>query len=473
MLNCLTLSGTRLARPAARHYNEGVIRRERTLNRNNSPVTRIVVVGGGAGGLELATRLGHRYARDSSVNITLVDRSYSHLWKPLLHEVAAGTLNSNTDELSYLAQAHWHHFEFRLGALLALDRAAKTITIAASLDANGHEYIPQRHLPYTFLVLAIGSVTNDFGIPGVAEHCLFLDSREQADAFHQHLVRACYAADAQNEPVHPGQLHVAIAGAGATGVELAAELHYSLHTLVGFGLDHIDVAKDIRIHLVEASDRILPSLPVTIAASTQTILERIGVIVHTGDPIAHATADGLKTASGKFIAADIKVWAAGIRGPAVLSSLDGLAVNRANQLTVRTTLQTTLDDDIFALGDCAACPRDATHLVPPRAQAAHQQASLLVRSIDCRRRGLPLPNYIYQDFGSLINLSRYSAIGNLMGNLFRRHTTTLPLEGWLARWAYLSLYKMHQIAVQGWLRTALTTAADLLTRAGRPRLKLH
>lgn len=446
---------------------------EPALKMNVSPVTRVVVVGGGAGGLELATRLGERYARDVSVTVTLVDRGYSHLWKPLLHEVAAGTLNSNSDELSYLAQAHWHHFEFRLGALLAVDRSAKTITIAASVDADGQEYIPQRQLPYTYLVLAIGSVTNDFGIQGVAEHCLCLDSREQADAFHQHLVRACYAADAQSAPVHPGQLHVAIAGAGATGVELAAELHHSLHALVGFGLDRIDVAKDIRIHLVEASARILPSLPSAIATSTHAILERIGVIVHTGDPIARATATGLTTASGKFIAAEIKVWAAGIRGPAVLSHLDGLAVNRANQLIVRPTLQTTLDDDIFALGDCAACPRDATHLVPPRAQAAHQQAKLLLRSIACRRRGQALPIYVYKDFGSLINLSRYSAIGNLMGNLFSRYTTSVPLEGWLARWAYLSLYKTHQVAVQGWLRTALTSVADLLTRASRPRLKLH
>ena len=438
-----------------------------------SSTMRIVVIGGGAGGLELATRLGERYARDDTVSVTLVDRGYSHLWKPLLHEVAAGTLNSSSDELSYIAQAHWHHFEFRLGALLAIDRAAKTVTIAASHDADGREYIPERVLPYTILVLAIGSVTNDFGIEGVAEHCLFLDSREQADAFHQHLVRACYSANAQREPVRPGQLHIAIAGAGATGVELAAELHHSLHTLVGFGLDHIDVERDVRIHLVEGSERILPGLPETVSRSTHAILERIGVIVHVGERVSRATADGLVTASGKFIAAEIKVWAAGIRGPAVLGQLDGLAVNRAGQLLVRPTLQTTLDDDIFALGDCAACALDDTRLVPPRAQAAHQQASLLVKSIACRRRGDALPHYVYKDFGSLVILGQHSANGNLMGNLFGRHPTSMPLEGLLARWAYLSLYKMHQVAVQGWLRTVLTTVADFLTRSSKPRLKLH
>ena len=159
----------------------------------------------------------------------------------------------------------------------------------------------------------------------------------------------------------------------------------------------------------------------------------------------------------------------------MLGTLDGLAVNRAHQLIVRRTLQTTLDDDVYALGDCAACPLDAegTRLVPPRAQAAHQQASLVARSIDCRLRGQPVPEYVYKDFGSLINLSQYSAVGNLMGNLFGRHPATVPIEGLLARWAYLSLYKMHQIAVQGFVRTALTTLADLLTRSSKPRLKLH
>jgi len=439
----------------------------------NATTTHIVVVGGGAGGLELATGLGERYARHPDITVTLVDRGYSHLWKPLLHEVAAGTLNSNSDELSYIAQAHWHHFEFRLGALLRIDRGAKTITIAASHDAEGHEYIPERVLPYTYLVLAIGSVTNDFGIEGVAEHCLFLDSREQADAFHQHLLRACYSANAQSAPVRAGQLHIAIAGAGATGVELAAELHHSLHTLVGFGLDHIDVERDVRIHLVEGSERILPGLPLKVSTSTHEILERIGVIVHVGERITRATDAGFHTLSGKFIAAEIKVWAAGIRGPAVLTALDGLEINRARQLVVRPTLQTTLDDDVFALGDCAACPLDDDHLVPPRAQAAHQQASLLVKSLECRRRGQALPHYVYKDFGSLINLSKHSAIGNLMGNLFGHHPTSMPIEGWLARWAYLSLYKMHQVAVQGWLRTVLTTVADFLTRSSKPRLKLH
>ncbi|MCZ6895506.1 MAG: NAD(P)/FAD-dependent oxidoreductase [Gammaproteobacteria bacterium] len=441
---------------------------------HRSQLTRIVLVGGGAGGLELATKLGKRYRKRDDIEVTLVDHSHSHLWKPLLHEVAAGTLNSNEDELSYLAHAHWNDYKFRLGALKSLDRQRKTITIAASSDAEGREYIPERILAYDILVIAIGSVTNDFGVDGITRHCFFIDTRDEADVFHQHLVRTCYAANAQSEPVRSGQLHIAIAGAGATGVELAAELDYSITTLVGFGLDKINVKRDLRIHLIEGSDRILPGLPERVSSATHALLEQLGITIHTGELVTEATPEGFHTRSGEFIAAEIKVWATGIKAPSVLAELDGLETNPLDQLVVRSSLQTTRDGDIFALGDCAACPMGKKgQLVPPRAQAAHQQAQLAARSIERRLRGKNLPEYQYKDFGSLINLSEHSAIGNLMGNLLGRKPTNIPVEGRLAHWAYLSLYKMHQIAIQGVVRTVLITIANFLTRTSKPRLKLH
>ena len=436
---------------------------------------RIVVIGGGAGGLELVSRLGSRLKHQPAVEITLIDRNHTHIWKPLLHEVAAGTLNSSDDEMSYLAQGHWHHFKFHLGNLEALDRARQEVTIAPTLDHAGHEYIPRRTLRYDLLVIAIGSVTNDFGIPGVSQHCLFLDGRREADAFQHNLVRLCYAANAQTAPLREGQLHIAIAGAGATGVELAAELHHAIRALVRYGLDRIQPERDIRIHLIEGAERILAGLNPEIAAATHAVLESIGVQIHTEERVTEATDTGFYTQSGKFIPAEIKIWAAGIKGPDVLKNL-GLEINRQQQLLVRSTLQTTHDDAIYAFGDCAACPRsphDATP-VPPRAQAAHQQASLVARAIERRVLGrTDAPTYRYQDFGSLINLSSHSTIGNLMGNLFGRQGGALAIEGWFARMAYLSLYKMHQVAVQGWTRTALLTVANLLTRGSKPRLKLH
>ena len=113
---------------------------------------RIIVVGGGAGGLELVSRLGARLKHSKGVEITLIDRNHTHIWKPLLHEVAAGTLNSSDDEMSYLAQGHWGHFKFHLGRLESVDRKQREVTIAPTLDDAGHEYIPRRTLPYDLSV---------------------------------------------------------------------------------------------------------------------------------------------------------------------------------------------------------------------------------------------------------------------------------------------------------------------------------
>ena len=428
---------------------------------------RIVIVGGGAGGLELATRLGKSLGKRKQAEITLVDANLTHIWKPLLHEVAAGSLNSSEDELNYVAQAKWNHFNFQMGRMSGLDRESKLIQLAATLDDEGRELLPARTIGYDTLVIAVGSNTNDFGTLGAAQHCLFLDSRKQAERFHQqllnHYLRA-HAGDVASE-----QISVAIVGAGATGVELAAELHNAAHELAAYGLDKIQ-PKDMHITIIEAGPRVLPALPERISEPVHKTLEKLGVTVLTNAAVSEVTEDGLKTASGEVIQASLKVWAAGIRAPGFLKDIDGLETNRINQLVVRPTLQTTLDDNIFAFGDCAACPQPGTDRnVPPRAQAAHQQASLLAKSLKARLENKALPTYEYKDYGSLVSLSRFSAVGNLMGNLMG----SVKLEGWLARMFYVSLYRMHQMALYGFFRTAMMMLGSKIGRGTEPRLKLH
>ncbi len=430
---------------------------------------RIVIVGGGAGGLELATRLGKSLGKRKQAEITLVDANLTHIWKPLLHEVAAGSLNSSEDELNYVAQAKWNHFEFQLGRMSGLDRAGKSITLAPTLDDDGQVLMPERRIAYDSLVIAVGSTTNDFGTPGAAEHCIFLDTRAQAERFHRRMLSHYLRAHA-NESEDGSKIDIAIVGAGATGVELAAELHHAAKQLAAYGLNRIR-PEDMRITLIEAGPRVLPALPERIARPVHQTLEKLGVTVLTGAAVSEVTADGLKTADGNFIPASLKVWAAGIRAPGFLKDLDGLESNRINQLQVRPTLQTTLDDDVFAFGDCAACPQPGSEgrNVPPRAQAAHQQASLLAKSLRLKISGQALPEYRYRDYGSLISLSSFSAVGNLMGNL----TGSVMLEGWLARVFYVSLYRMHQMALYGTLRTLLLMLSDRIGRSTEPRLKLH
>ncbi len=440
-----------------------------------SPLHRIIVVGGGAGGLELATRLGDTLGKSEQAEITLIDATLTHLWKPLLHEVAAGTLNSHEDELSYLAQANWHSFRFRLGRVAKVDRDNKQITTAATLDDAGKEYIPERVFQYDTLILAVGSVSNDFDIKGIKEHCHFIDQQSQADFFHQHLLRSYYTGHTQNESMRDGQLHIAIAGAGATGVELAAELYTSTRQLIEFGLDNIDAEKHLKITIIEAADRILPGLPQHLSRKVSAELRNIGIDILLNERITEATATGFRTEKDELIPAGIKVWAAGIKAPDFLADINGLETNRINQLVVKLSLQTTIDDNIFAFGDCAACPMsDPSFNVPPRAQAAHQQAAMLLKSMKIRlQTDKELPQYTYVDYGSLINMSQYSTVGSLMGNIAKLWSTSVFIEGLFARLVYISLYKMHQVALHGYIRTALTTVANLLTRRNKPRMKLH
>jgi NADH:ubiquinone reductase (H+-translocating) len=432
-----------------------------------SSTTRIVVVGGGAGGIELATRLGDELARKGRARVTLVDRGRTHLWKPLLHEVAAGSMDIHAHQLDYLAQARWHHFTFVLGALAGLDRASRDVLVAPVADDEGREILPARRVPYDTLVIAIGSESNDFGTPGVRENAFTIDNAWDAHLFHRRLVNACFRA---NFAADGRVLDIAIVGAGATGVELAAELHNTIRVLVAYGLDNFHPETQIRIRLVEAGPRILPGLPEYIAVETLETLKALHIEVLVGERVVEVTAEHVRTESGREIPARFVVWAAGIRGPAVLRDLEGLETNRLNQLRVRDTLQTTRDPAIFALGDCAAAPWKDGRDVPPRAQSAHQMSEHLVRTFKRRLRGHPPRPFRYRDFGSLLSLGNYQSVGTLMGFVTGG---TVRLEGLLAKLFYLSLYRLHIWALHGFWRMALDTLARMIRRQTEPKVKLH
>jgi len=445
---------------------------------------RFIVVGGGAGGLELATRLGDRYGKPRKggkprASITLVDRYPTHIWKPLLHEVAAGSMDPFTQELEYAAQARWHGFEFQQGELTGLDRAAKRIKLGAVKDDDGGELLPPRELEYDTLVLAIGSTTHFFGVPGAAENSIALDTVQQAERFRKRLIAACMRAEHQApEPAPAGtaagdepRVQVAIIGAGATGVELSAELRNTAQVLSAYGLHKLDPRHDVGIVLIEAGPRILPALSERVSLATGELLTKLGVRLLISERVTEVAPGAVHMASGKSVRADLTVWAAGITAPRVLAQLDGLPVNKLGQLVVRRTLQTEADDSIFALGDCAACPWPGNDRnVPPRAQAAHQQATFLLRSLGNLLDKQPLPEFTYRDFGSLVSLGHFSAVGNLMGGVIGGN---MLIEGLFARFMYMSLYRLHIAALHGYARMVLDTFAHWLRRTTLPRVKLH
>lgn len=429
-------------------------------------MTRIIVVGGGAGGLELATKLGRTLGRKKRADITLVDRKASHLWKPLLHEVATGSLDEGVDALSYRAHAKNHSFDFQMGSLQDIDRERKVITLSELKDEHGELLMPSRELEYDILVMAIGSTSNDFNTPGVRENCIFLDSPEQAHRFRSEMNNEFLKLHAKSGN---GTVDIAIVGAGATGVELSAELHNAIKELRAYGFGDLDSSK-LNVNLVEAGERILPALPPRISSAAHQELVKLGVNVRTATMVTKAEKDGLTTKDGEKISAKIMVWAAGIKAPDFIKDIAGLETNRINQLVVKNTLQTTRDDNIFVIGDLAQCTQEDGTFVPPRAQAAHQMASRAFSNIVAMINGRELKDYVYKDHGSLVSLSQFSTVGSLMGNLTKG---SMMVEGRIARVVYISLYRMHQIALHGLFKTGLMMLVGRINRVLRPNLKLH
>ena len=423
---------------------------------------KIVIVGGGAGGLELATRLGQALGKTDKAQITLVDQKLTHIWKPLLHEIAAGTLNPHSEETNYFAHAAQHHYTFILGSFSAIEPNNKRIMLSTPSSSKRNSTTNSMYLDYDTLIMAVGSTSNDFNTEGVKQHCHFLDSRQQAETFQQDLLHLYL--DAQNQSQHRS-LNIAIIGAGATGIELAAELVQAKQNFFHYGLNKID-PRNVNITVIEAAERILPALSKTSAHNTMQQLKKFGIQVLTQHRVAKVDADTIYFTDGSTVQAEIKVWAAGIKAPAVLDAFKGFEKDNIQRLKVFATLQTISDPNIFAFGDCAHCQLAADEpALGPRAQVASQQANFLVAAMKARLRGKAQPMFKFSDKGSLVSLSQQNAVGELMGQI--------NVQGFVAKSMYVSLYRLHQATIHGYAHAGVLTAKDFVTRKMGPKIKLH
>lgn len=426
---------------------------------------RVVIVGGGAGGLELAAKLGRRFGPKC---VFLVDGSPGHIWKPSLHEVAAGTLDIHREGLSYAMMAKDSGFTFLYGELADVDRASRTIRLNPVVDEQ-YEIFPAREIAYDTLILAVGSRSNFFGTPGARDYAVALDSTEQAERFRKLFLRKLVIANNAMPPPEP--LKIAIVGGGATGVELAAELVEASQNIRYYGLDRLDPSHSVSITLLEGAERILSALPPKMSDAAEQLLRQRGIDVRTSVRVASVQEDGLTDTQDRHYACDICVWAAGIEAPPFLAGL-GLKVNRLNQVVVDRMLRTE-DPNIYAIGDCAQAPWDKEgEFLPARAQVAHQQADFLIPILRSRIEGRdPSPvRFRFKDYGSLVSVGHTRGVGSLMGVLSGK---SWFVEGLLARLMYMSLHLMHHLAVLGPVRTATLAIGRLLIKRGAPRVKLH
>ncbi len=424
---------------------------------------RLVIAGGGIAGLEVATRIGETLGRRGQARITLIDRGLSHVWKPMLHGFAAGTARPEREKVSFLAQARRRHFRFWPGTLAGVDRGLRQVTITPFADpaVPGQGATTTRTLDYDALVIAIGSRANDFGTRGVAEHCLFIDDLVEADAFHLRLRQHLLASLDQGET-----LTIAIVGGGATGVQLAAELKRALDLAAGYAPPGL--RPSMRLWLLESGPRLLPAFPARVSDGARQTLEGLGVEVRTATQVTGADAAGYTLQDGSRIEARLKVWAAGVRAPAVTARIEGLERGRTGQLVVSPSLQTTRDDAIFALGDCASLTGAGGHPVPATAQAARQQARHLSRHLARWIGGRAMPPFRYREVGAVVSLADY----NGWGTLGRFEFGGGLLHGLSARLAHALLYRQHQFELYGPWRGAATWLADDLDRLLSPKLRL-
>jgi NADH dehydrogenase len=428
----------------------------------------IVIVGGGAGGLELACKLGRKLGRE---RVTLVDHAFYHIWKPSLHEVAAGTMDLHKEGLPYAMLAHQNDFTFVYGSFAGLDAGRKEITVAAVQEDSGAEIIPQRRLGYSTLCIAVGSTSHYFGTPGAAENTISLNGPLDAERFRLDMLKQMTWAESRKEQDPSAGVDIIIIGGGATGVELAAELRESSNKYIDYGFRSLDATRDIRITLIEGAPRILPPLPERVAVAATALLEERQVRVVAGCRVGEILPDAVRDTAGNSYPFQICVWAAGIKAPAFLARL-GLPVNAAGQLEVTPHLNVQGQADIFAFGDCAACTTGDGRRVPPRAQAAHQQADYLCRSFlrQLRTGQQAGSSYVYRDYGSLVSVGPQTSVGTLMGSLKGR---SWFVRGGLARLMYVSLHLMHHGAVLGWMRTCGLAVARSLVRRNTALVKLH
>ncbi|HEX8601298.1 MAG TPA: NAD(P)/FAD-dependent oxidoreductase [Pseudoduganella sp.] len=431
--------------------------------------SKYVIVGGGAGGLELACKLGRKLGPGK---VMLVDSRLYHIWKPSLHEVAAGSLDIHAEGLSYQMLAHDNHFTYVYGTFDGLDAAARTINVGPIETPAGETVLPARTIAYESLVLAVGSTSNYFGVPGAAEHTISLNGTEDAERFRLTLLKllAKAATERTGQGVQQG-VDIVIIGGGATGVELAAELREASGVYAAYGFGDLKPIRDVRITIIEGAPRILAPLPERVSAAAAGLLAERGVSVLTDTRVTEIGPDHVTVLKGDRYPADIVVWAAGIKAPDFLKSL-GLPTVKGGQLDVTGELVVKGFPDIYALGDCALCIAADGKPVPPRAQAAHQQADYLLETLLRREHGKAPQGkpYAYRDYGSLVSFGQRDSVGSLMGSLQGKNWF---VEGFFARMMYTSLHLMHHQAIMGTLRTGVLALARFLIKRSTPMVKLH
>ncbi|MFI4846902.1 MAG: NAD(P)/FAD-dependent oxidoreductase [Candidatus Makana argininalis] len=430
-------------------------------------IKKIVIIGGGIGGLKLSTNLGLKFKKNEKISITLIDKNPNYIWKPLLHEVASGSIDENINSLNYLYHSKNNYFKFEIGEMIDIDRINKNVILGEIIDKNGILISKKRIIFYDILIISIGSTSNDFNIQGVKENCKFLDDIKQAKNINKNIINLFNKFYFKKKKKK--KIKISIIGGGATGVELSSEILNTFNEFQKYKSNNFD-KNLLQIKLLEASKNILPSLNKKISYFTTKELIKIGINILTNTMVTKVDSFGLYTKNNKYIKSDIMIWTAGIKAPDFIKKISCLETNNINQIIVKSTLQTTIDSNIFAIGDCSYCLCKDGIISPPRAQAANQMAYILYKNIISILKNKPLKKYTYKDSGTFISLSKFNSFGILINNFIKKK---FFIKGKIARLLYLIIYRTYQISLYGCVKTVLIIIIDYINKKLRPNVKLY
>ncbi|MDQ2680063.1 MAG: NAD(P)/FAD-dependent oxidoreductase [Candidatus Eremiobacteraeota bacterium] len=415
---------------------------------------RIVILGGGFAAIATAQRL-EKLLRPGEAQIVLIGRENFSLFTPMLPEVSSGALDIRhivTPIRSQLRQS-----QFILADVTGVDLVEHSVAFTHVLSGEAST------IAYDQLVLALGSVTSTFGLPGVAERVFALKTLEDAGILRNRFVWLLESADSEPHSASRARLlTIVIVGGGFTGVETAGEVVELFHNVAHF---YPNVAKaDIRVALVEGGPTLLPNLPDKMGKYSRRALEKRGVEVFLGDGVKSADDDGLVFASGKRIETKTIVWSAGVK-PSPMLAATSLPHGKGGAVVVNADMSVPTHPGVWAIGDCAAIPSPNGKLYPPTAQHAIREGPILAGNIVAQLRGKPTVPFKYSSLGMMASLGGRKAVAQLPGDRV--------LTGFLAWFLWRTYYLSRLPGLDRKLRVAFDWTLELLFPRDISELRIY
>jgi len=403
---------------------------------------KILILGGGFAGMTAASVLERRFAGDPSVEITLVNRENFFLFTPMLHEVAASDLDLTTIVNPVRKMLRWTNFF--AGEVKSLNLETKSVVVSHGFDGHTHT------LEYDYLVIGLGSITNFYNLPGLAERALTMKSLGDAMILRNHLIAQLEEADSECCRVKFPLLTFVVAGGGFAGVETIAGINdFVRESLASY--PHLR-ENMLRIVLVHPGDEILPELGGKLGSYAHRKLSARGVEIRVGTSVNAYSEDGVELSDGTLVKTNTLLWTAGTSPNPLLASL------RCNKNRGRLTTNEFMEipdwPGVWAVGDCAAVPdRNTGNPCPPTAQHALRQGRVLARNIEAAIRGGEKKPFTFKTLGLLAAIGKRAGVAQILG---------INFSGFFAWWLWRTIYLSKLPRFEKKVRVALDWTLDLI-----------